>query len=179
MQWSAITSLIGAACVSICCVGCGVKSDSILADQDAGTPFQQGSPMGLPAFSDITDYEGCDVDLTCTEGCDTDLDCGEDNSVELAREGAAPLADGESVTLEPGQSAWWSWTAAGDFVIGAEGADGVVELAVYDQASEALMARSTDLPALRVIAAEETPMMVRAASAGGPVTFTLRMAAAE
>ncbi|MFN3199808.1 MAG: hypothetical protein ACE366_15505 [Bradymonadia bacterium] len=164
--------------------GCAVKSDTILADQDSGTSFQEGSNRGVPTADTITAYDGCDVDLTCSADCAEDLDCAPgvaeaDAGVEtLAPEGPDPLVDEQMVTVAPNESHWWSGTLSGTVVVGAQDADGVITLAAYDDAG-ALLARSTDQAAMVLDLEAETQVLVRAASPGGEVAFVLRVIPAE
>ncbi len=143
--------------VALAFAGCGISSDPITGDVDSavfGAPDAGGPSTGhvVPAWAEIEDYQGCDLDLTCSDDCvapDFDPDCEIRNLVppdqrrppDAAGLGAltgTPVA----ATVERHEEAWWFLGTTGESMVGlAQVETGSATLAAFD-ADGRLLARA-------------------------------------
>lgn len=148
-------------------VGCGINTEPIPGDQDAGFSTGGGgmpgaddtggvgaaSDAGLPASLGVpgfSAYTGCDRTTACDETCAEDLDCeagGATNPIEsgdrmdaVVRFDEAPVGD-EAEPLMPGAHRWYDLEAVDglqSFHATTDPPDQPLLLVVYDGAGEVL-----------------------------------------
>lgn len=170
--------------LALALAGCGINTEPIPGDQDAGFSGGAGGAPGNPddagvgaaldagapplAVPGFTEYTGCDQTIACDDACPDDLDCeaaGAMNPIESAdgmgeavRLDEAPAGD-EADPLMPGAHRWYDLEAVDgqqSFHATTDPPDQPLLLVVYDDAGEVLGRSMAGQPF--VVIAPEAPV---------------------